>query len=1011
MIELGNPSKTFSLLFNYRTFNTISFLILCTLGLCQSVDLGLPNSHSDIINSVKFSHSGTYLVTSSNDRTARSFDVETGKVISIYSGHTSVVESAIWSKNSRRILTASWDHTAILFDAELRQVITRYKGHKGALVSAVFSSDEKMVLTASQDGTACIFETETGKLIRKIPASQSGLISASFSPDNELILIAAQDGIVSVFHWNSGKQIRKYKGTSIDQPPTFSPDGAKIMFIADDYHLFCYDLNRSKAMLSLKLDSKFIRHAEFSRDQKTILLSTYELDINKLSNHRYGGTALLVDIGTSKILHEFSASNEMSQKAIFHPDGKSILSICTDSSIRVYGNTQGYPLLSTLHVKSKIRHIARNALTNRIAVIGFDNSIEIFGLTDYSSISRFKPSMHSVEGLFLTLRDEYFVRLPAGQSIEIYHVNTGKLHCAFDMKEELTSLTIAKSHNLILVGTKNGCVHLIDLQTKTKKLIHCGPTKVNSIITNSGETKALVGTQNGPKILIDLLEMKWDTLSNSSTIRNAIFMPDERYYLQFSNEIISKTQVSNGAISKLYGADSKVILDACISPVGNKVAVAYLYGLIRIYDLHSGDLLKQLNGHTNSVRSIEFNTTGEKILTASDDGSVILFDAKTGYVIKTFRGNGEGMSSATFSPDQDRILAYGKQNHIYLFGVDDDLDSQIFSEHYSKTTGALLSKNENFLLSCSKDGSVIIRNLEDSSLVIKQFILENDPSKWVHVHPSGLFDASKEAMDMIYWTKGLDIIEFSQLKDRYWVPGLWKKVIIDKRVPLAADINNLKLQPQIVLGRMENGQLPIKLIKREGGYGGLSIRINGKEVTSDSSDWGFDTSQPSQTVYFSIDNHPYLTQGENVITVRASSSDGFVQGRGVSLIQMKPEREKVIPSFYGVVVGVSNYENPNINLAYPDKDAQAISFAVKKAADNLFLPLGGNVEVHELSTTGSLIPSKENIRLVFDEISSKAKSEDIIFIYLSGHGITYGDANSSDFHFLTSNATAANREA
>ena len=168
-----------------------------------------------------------------------------------------------------------------------------------------------------------------------------------------------------------------------------------------------------------------------------------------------------------------------------------------------------------------------------------------------------------------------------------------------------------------------------------------------------------------------------------------------------------------------------------------------------------------------------------------------------------------------------------------------------------------------------------------------------------------------------------------------------------------------------------------------------------------------DTSLDEQTIYYSISDQAPLVDGSNAISVSASSNDGFVQGRGVVMEYVVSKEESPAPTFYGVVIGVSDYANQQINLVYPEKDAQAIALSVQKGAENLFT----EAHTYLISSSGETKPSRANIEQVFQEISTLAKPEDVVFVYLAGHGITWGNEEGSDFYFLTSEATAAHKEA
>ncbi|MFN5910211.1 MAG: caspase domain-containing protein, partial [Bacteroidota bacterium] len=281
------------------------------------------------------------------------------------------------------------------------------------------------------------------------------------------------------------------------------------------------------------------------------------------------------------------------------------------------------------------------------------------------------------------------------------------------------------------------------------------------------------------------------------------------------------------------------------------------------------------------------------------------------------------------------------------------------------------------------------------------------PNKWVHIHPSGLFDASPQAMELMYWTKGLEVIEFAQLKDRYWVPGLWEKVMKGEPLPDARSMQELKLQPEVELGEVKDGKLPVTLTKREGGYGKVSILINGKEVQADARGEQFDNTKETQTIWIDLKDHPNLKDSLNVIAVKASSEDGFVVGRPVEK-KVVLTLKRAVPHFYAVVVGTGKYVNEKINLKYPEKDAQSISTALQLGAEQLFGK--ENTHIYTLTTASGDRPTKEKIKYIFSEISKKATSSDLIVIYLSGHGIAWG-GDQGDFYYLTTDVTAANAEA
>ena len=118
--------------------------------------------HNSRVELAIFSPDGRYILTGSNDSTARLWD-RTGTLITILGGHRDGVKSADFSPDSHRIVTGSEDGTARLWDSD-GNFLTALDGHENTLNSVSFSPDGRRIVTASDDGTARLWDSE-GQLL------------------------------------------------------------------------------------------------------------------------------------------------------------------------------------------------------------------------------------------------------------------------------------------------------------------------------------------------------------------------------------------------------------------------------------------------------------------------------------------------------------------------------------------------------------------------------------------------------------------------------------------------------------------------------------------------------------------------------------------------------------------------------------------------------------------------------------------------------------------------------
>ncbi len=115
---------------------------------------------------------------------------------------------------------------------------------------------------------------------------------------------------------------------------------------------------------------------------------------------------------------------------------------------------------------------------------------------------------------------------------------------------------------------------------------------------------------------------------------------------------------------------------------------------------------------------------------------------------------------------------------------------------------------------------------------------------------------------------------------------------------------------------------------------------------------------------------------------------------------VQPARAAANPTLWVLSVGVSKYKASELNLRFADADATAIAELLRRQANG---PLYGEVKAEVLTDTKV---TRESVLGALGRILAQANLDDVVVIFLAGHGVQ--DRAAGTFYFLPADATAEN---
>ena len=921
----------------------IQFILAFFSLSAQEVRLGLSLGHSDLITSAEFSPDGKFIVTTSDDNTARLWDVRSSKLLRIFHGHLSYVNSAEFSPDGKKIVSTSGDWTARIWDVNTGKILHILKDHEYDVCSAKFSPDGKTILTTSLDKTAFLWDVATGKLLHKL----YDIYSANFSSDGKFFVTISSDNTARVWDVVSAKLIHILK---VDSGSIFS-DGKKILTESSDNITRLYDASTGKIINTLMGHDTEIKHAVFSHDGKSVItvsenhiVSLWNLITGKLLNNLIGHkdnvnsvefslddktiltysndeSTRLWNAISGKLIHTLDEHETWLNSAKFSPDGKTIVTVGRDLGARLWDVNSGKLLQSIIlqtysdmgcfdYYDYENEEIVCNSPDGKTAITLNDKLIRIWDVfTD--SILYVKEGHYSFQKPIYSKDSKSFVTVSDSNTVQIWDVATGKiLHSLIDNTGEVISVEFSPDGNRIVILHSDHSGYVWDL-TKQNKLYEIGNRKQlifkwNANISPDGKTIATCSS--------DFTAHIWNT---------------------YSGKLLHTLKWKKGeaSLSHLnWDAKKSIIPFLLYSPDAKTIFTATPDHKAQIWDVNSGKLLMILQGSEANIDYAEYTADGKTIITTSADGKTIFWDATTGKILYT------------------RIQL---ENNDWL----------VYDEHYR-------------------------------------------------------FDGTPGALEKLYFVCGTEIIELWQVKQSLRVRNLYEKIINKEDLSGYKKLSDLDLCGKLPLVEQIGDRVSLRfsIEKRSVEILRIEVLVDKKIVKTinpGTLKW------ENNKAYLSLDSseiYNMLVPGsENKIKIQVVSLvDGEqIPNRGVSVL-VSDNREQKKPTLYGVFIGVEEYNSEKMTLSFPGDDALSIAKAVQGGASALLDSSHVKIyTIHSLCEKGERNgygkPTRNTVRKVFEEIGSLAEPQDILFVFLAGHG-TMGDKTDKKFTFLTSEATFDNPE-
>lgn len=433
------------------------------------------------------------------------------------------------------------------------------------------------------------------------------------------------------------------------------------------------------------------------------------------------------DLSTTGVLKTFDGHTDKVLSVALTTDGQYAASGSADMTVRLWYVPSAESVQVMCGHKAAVNAVVMTTNGTKTVSGSSDGTIKVWN-TDVSSSSCGEMifTMKRVQSpvLSMALFEDRLLALGAKNSVTlVMDIVSSKVVHKFKVQDDPSSalfMVQVEGENYLLTGSRSGRVCVRKLESG--KLVHSlrqsdNASCVHSIAV-SGTGKVIASHENG-------LLSAWDLhsghhLYNFTSSQNpalGVALADEGNLLVTGCgdsslqiwDLLSPPQLQNRQHENCATSVS-------ISPCGTYGVSGGEDSKLKLYDLHTGSIVGEIETGTRGVTCVSVLRDSERILVAYRNGSMEMWSGVTQERLVRFEGRGGAINCIAISLDSSLVMSGGEDAIVAFWSAKSGAKLKEFRNHSTAVVGVNFSQDS--MTSASRDGQVCIRDYKTARVLV-----------------------------------------------------------------------------------------------------------------------------------------------------------------------------------------------------------------------------------------------------------------------------------------------------
>ena len=661
-----------------------------------------------------------------------------------FNNHTGSVTGVDFSADSQLMISSSTDGTVRVIDVTTLEETLVVSIDEGWFYNAAIHPDRTSIAAAGSDGIVYVWSYPDGALLYQLDGHSDEVMTVDYSPDGTILASGSVDHNIILWASSDGSQIRTLEGhTGVVLNVVFSPDGTRLASSSADETLGqneeiqdrtvrIWDIAGDTDTVIIDPESGFVRALDFSPAGDTVTYGVYD--------GTYSGTVRVHNVETGEEIQRFAAHTTPVTAVAYNADGTQVASVAWDRTVRIWDIELGFEVGSFVGFGDRVLSMAFSpdgaSLAMGIGNVGnniyygndgsVDQTLWLWDMRNGQQIDAFTG--HPDWQWTVDLSHDGMLAVTGG----------GPLNLPVDLEENADAEAALLASTTVLVWNVETLEIVATLPAHTNT--------VDSVRFHPDGERVLTSSWDSQIIL-------WDIATESQIRSYENGHEGAVYMLRFLNDGANFVSVGSdgkaimwdtetGDIVQIYehqipgGEDGSEMVNIRVNGLDfsrDETQMATTTGnwgvsngnLVWLWDLETGEVLQQFEGHGHIVNEVRFHPSGLYMVSSSWDGKLRVWNPTTGDEVRQFTGHASETFGIDFSEDGRVMLTTSSDRTVRMWDWATGEEMQRFTEHNDWVQEVIFSYDDSFAISAGQDPAARIWRINRDALSLRTFAEEN----------------------------------------------------------------------------------------------------------------------------------------------------------------------------------------------------------------------------------------------------------------------------------------------